>query len=168
MLEMSEADRQTAKELVAFFDNEGNLSPIIDALGQKTKQESTTATPVMTASDDRGKLFEAIRAGKKLRKAPPVQNRPEVTIDAPAVSDKEALKRALAARMGSAKGSTNGVAPVTLESAKANILAAHTQLTHQGKGEYLAKGMSDRGVAINKAAFKALIDNGIVPTPLEM
>lgn len=74
MLEMSEADRQTAKELVAFFDNEGNLSPIIDALGQKTKQESTTATPVMTASDDRGKLFEAIRAGKKLRKAP-VQNR---------------------------------------------------------------------------------------------
>lgn len=167
MLEMSEADRQTAKELVAFFDNEGNLSPIIDALGQKTKQESTTSTPVMTASDDRGKLFEEIRAGKKLRKAP-VQNRPEVTIDAPAVSDKEALKQALAARMGSAKGSTSGIAPVTLESAKANVLAAHTQLTHQGKGEYLAKGMSDRGVAINKAAFKALIDNGIVPTPLEM
>jgi len=169
MLEMSEADRQTAKELVAFFDNEGNLSPIIDALGQKTKQESTTSTPVMTASDDRVRLFEQIKTGIKLRKTTgPVEKKPEVTIDAPVISDKEALKQALAARMGSAKGSTSGIAPVTLESAKSNILAAHTQLTHQGKGEYLAKGMSDRGVAINKAAFKALIDNGIVPTPLEM
>ena len=169
MLEMSEADRQTAKELVAFFDNEGNLSPIIDALGQKTKQESTTSTPVMTASDDRVRIFEQIKTGIKLRKTTgPVEKKPEVTIDAPVISDKEALKQALAARMGSAKGSTSGIAPVTLESAKSNILAAHTQLTHQGKGEYLAKGMSDRGVAINKAAFKALIDNGIVPTPLEM
>ena len=169
MLEMSEADRQTAKELVAFFDNEGNLSPIIDALGQKTKQESTTSTPVMTASDDRVRIFEQIKTGIKLRKTTgPVEKKPEVTIDAPVISDKEALKQALAARMGSAKGSTSGIAPVTLESAKSNILAAHTQLTHQGKGEYRAKGMSDRGVAINKAAFKALIDNGIVPTPLEM
>ena len=107
-----------------------------------------------------------IRSGFKLRKALPVQKKPDV--DAPAISPKEALKQTLAARMGSAKGSTNGLVPVTLESAKANILAAHTQLTHQGKGEYLAKGMSDRGVTINKAAFKALIDNGIVPTPLEM
>ncbi len=167
MLEMPQADRLSVKELVAFFDNEGSLSPIIDALGQKTKQESTTSIPVMTASDDRNKLFSQIQAGKKLRTTlGPVQKKPDV--DAPAISPKEALKQTLAARMGSAKGSTKGVAPVTLESAKANILAAHTQLTHQGKGEYLAKGMSDRGVAINKAAFKALIDNGIVPTPLEM
>jgi outer membrane autotransporter protein len=167
MLEMPQADRLSVKELVAFFDNEGSLSPIIDALGQKTKQESTTSIPVMTASDDRNKLFSQIQAGKKLRTTlGPVQKKPDV--DAPAISPKEALKQTLAARMESAKGSTKGVAPVTLESAKANILAAHTQLTHQGKGEYLAKGMSDRGVAINKAAFKALIDNGIVPTPLEM
>ncbi len=166
MLEMPEADRLTVKELISFFDQEGSLSPIIDALGQKTKQESTTSTSVVTGSGNKDKLLEEIRAGRKLRKA--VQNRPEVTIDAPVVSAKEALKQALAARMGSAKGSTSGIAPVTLESAKANILAAHTQLTHQGKGEYLAKEMSDRGVAINKPAFKALIDNGIVPTPLEM
>ena len=169
MLEIPEADRLSVKELIAFFDNEGNLSPIIDALGQKTKQESTTSTPVMTASDDRGKLFEEIRAGFKLRKTTgPVEKKPEVAIDTLVVSDKEAVKQALAARMGSAKGSTRGVAPVTLESAKANIMVAHTQLTHQGKGEYLAKGMSDRAVTINKSAFKALIDNGIVPTPLEM
>ncbi|MBM3467388.1 MAG: hypothetical protein FJX70_06130, partial [Alphaproteobacteria bacterium] len=166
MLEMPEADRLTVKELISFFDQEGSLSPIIDALGQKTKQESTTSTSVVTGSGNKDKLLEEIRAGRKLRKA--VQNRPEVTIDAPVVSAKEALKQALAARMESAKGSTSGIAPVTLESAKANILAAHTQLTHQGKGEYLAKEMSDRGVAINKPTFKALIDNGIVPTPLEM
>jgi hypothetical protein len=166
MLEMPEADRLSVKELVAFFDNEGNLSPIIDALGQKTKQESISSATVTAASNDNNALLAQIRSGFKLRKALPVQKKPDV--DAPAISPKEALKQTLAARMGSAKGSTNGVAPVTLESAKANILAAHTQLTHQGKGEYLAKGMSDRGVAINKAAFKALIDNGIVPTPLEM
>jgi outer membrane autotransporter protein len=166
MLEMPEADRLSVKELVAFFDNEGNLSPIIDALGQKTKQESISSATVMAASNDNNALLAQIRSGFKLRKALPVQKKPDV--DAPAISPKEALKQTLAARMGSAKGSTNGVAPVTLESAKANILTAHTQLTHQGKGEYLAKGMSDRGVAINKAAFKALIDNGIVPTPLEM
>jgi len=166
MLEMPEADRLSVKELVAFFDNEGNLSPIVDALGQKTKQESISSATVTAASNDNNALLAQIRSGFKLRKALPVQKKPDV--DAPAISPKEALKQTLAARMGSAKGSTNGVAPVTLESAKANILAAHTQLTHQGKGEYLAKGMSDRGVTINKAAFKALIDNGIVPTPLEM
>ena len=166
MLEMPEADRLSVKELVAFFDNEGNLSPIVDALGQKTKQESISSATVTAASNDNNALLAQIRSGFKLRKALPVQKKPDV--DAPAISPKEALKQTLAARMGSAKGSTNGLVPVTLESAKANILAAHTQLTHQGKGEYLAKGMSDRGVAINKAAFKALIDNGIVPTPLEM
>ena len=67
----------------------------------------------MTASDDRNKLFSQIQAGKKLRTTlGPVQKKPDV--DAPAISPKEALKQTLAARMGSAKGSTKGVAPVTL------------------------------------------------------
>ena len=81
MLEMPEADRLTVKELISFFDQEGSLSPIIDALGQKTKQESTTSTSVVTGSGNKDKLLEEIRTGRKLRKA--VQNRPEVTIDAP-------------------------------------------------------------------------------------
>ena len=50
MLEMPQADRLSVKELVAFFDNEGSLSPIIDALGQKTKQESISSATVTAAS----------------------------------------------------------------------------------------------------------------------
>lgn len=120
MLEMSKADRLSVKELVAFFDNEGNLSPIIDALGQKTKQESISSAIVTAASNGNNVFLAQIQSGFKLRKAlGPVQKKPDV--DAPAISPKEALKQTLVARMRSAKGSTN------------------TQLTHQGKEEFWLK-----------------------------